>query len=54
MRLCPTTTTFNEAEINIKNEGVALGYHVSLNDAAFDVAIPDWDELIVEYGIEEQ
>lgn len=54
MRLCPTTTTFNEAEINIKNEGVALGYHVSLNDAAFDVPIPDWDALIVEYGIEEQ
>jgi class 3 adenylate cyclase len=52
MKLCPTTATFNEGEINIKNEGVALGYNVSLNEAAFDVPKPNWDELITEYGIE--
>jgi len=52
MRLCPTTSSFYESEISIKNEGVALGYNVLLNEAAFNVSNPNWDELIEQYRIE--
>lgn len=51
MRLCPSTTSFYESEINIKNEGIALGYIVSLNETAFDISDPNWDELIEQYAI---
>jgi len=51
MRLCPTMLSFHESEINIKNEGIALGYIVSLNEAAFNVPKPNWDELIELYKV---
>jgi adenylate cyclase len=49
MRLCPTLAAFHESEINIKNEGTALGYNVSLNEAAYIIEKPNWDDLIAEY-----
>lgn len=48
-RLVPTMASFNESEINIKNEGLALGYNVFLNEAAFEMKDPDWDALMKEY-----
>jgi class 3 adenylate cyclase len=51
LRLCPTLASFQESEINIKNEGIALGYNVSLNDAAYNLPNPDWDKLIEEYKV---
>lgn len=49
MSVCPKLAHFKESEINIKNEGFGLGYNVSLNQAAFDIKDPDWDELIAKY-----
>lgn len=49
LRLCPTLASFQESEISIKNEGTALGYNVSLNEAAFNLQKPNWDDLIAEY-----
>lgn len=49
-KLCPNLASFQESEINIKYEGIALGYHVSLNEAAFNLENPNWDELIVAFN----
>jgi class 3 adenylate cyclase len=49
MRLCPQLTTISESEIAIKNEGIAIGYNVNLNESAFEIENPDWDKLYIEY-----
>lgn len=49
MKQCPHLASFRESEINIKNEGIALGYNVSLNETAFNLNNPNWDELIEVY-----
>jgi class 3 adenylate cyclase len=48
-RLCSDYITIEETEIMIKNEGTALAYKISLNDAAFNIKPPDWDELTGRY-----
>ena len=52
MNLCPKLVSFKEGEIIIKNEGTAMGYNVSLNEAAFDLEKPNWDELTEQYKTE--
>jgi class 3 adenylate cyclase len=52
MRVCPTLAAFKESEINIKNEGIAIGYNVSLNEAAYNIENPNWDDLIEQYKVD--
>lgn len=49
MKLCPTMASFVESEISIKNEGIGVGYNVSLNEEAFKIPKPNWDELVKQY-----
>jgi class 3 adenylate cyclase len=49
---CPNFASFEEAEIDIKNEGIATGYHILLDENAFDIQNPNWDELIEKYKVE--
>jgi class 3 adenylate cyclase len=49
MNLCPNLASFIEGEINIKNEGIALGYNVTLNETAYNLQDPNWDELIIKF-----
>jgi class 3 adenylate cyclase len=49
VNLCPTLVNITETEILIKNEGTAIAYNVTLNDAAFNIANPEWDKLTEEY-----
>lgn len=48
-KLCPTLVTILETEIFIKNEGTAIAYKISLNEAAFKLDNPDWQELTEAY-----
>lgn len=49
LRLCPSLVTISETDILIKNEGTAIAYKASLNDAAYNLEDPDWDSLEEEY-----
>ncbi len=49
LRLIPRLATFVESEINIKNEGIALGFRVYLNESAYNIENPKWDAIIEEY-----
>lgn len=49
LRLCPSLVTISETDILIKNEGTAIAYKVSLNDAAYNLEDPDWDSLEEEF-----
>jgi len=49
--LCRKYITVTETEIFIKNEGTAIGYQVLLNDVAFDIKNPDWDELTAQFSL---
>src|SRR5690606_29754495 len=48
-RLCAANASITEGEIYIKNEGNAIGYQITLNEAAFNIDHPNWDKLIEEY-----
>ncbi|UKJ06246.1 hypothetical protein [Solitalea lacus] len=40
MNICSEYATVSESSINIKNEGVAIGYNISLIQTAFNLADP--------------
>lgn len=42
LRLRPTMSSISEAELLIKNEGIAVAYTVTLNEAAFEMPEPAW------------
>lgn len=42
VKICPTMINITETELFVKNEGTALGYLVTLNEAAFTLADPAW------------
>lgn len=49
MSICPQFVKSNSSEIFIKNEGLALGYNVLLNEHAFNMSNPNWTDLYKQY-----
>jgi len=47
--ICQAYASISEGEIHIKNEGIAVGYYITLNDEAYKISNPNWDELIDQY-----